>query len=84
MIKERTSTNRPENKKSDDDDDDDDVQGLTSQRWNRLYVSRKEGRRGLPTIEDSIDTLIRRLEDKILKNSKERLITSTKNSTKNK
>ena len=33
----------------------------------RLYVSRKEGGRGLATIEDSVDILIRRLEDYIRK-----------------
>ena len=31
----------------------------------RLYLSRKEGRRGLPSIEDSIDASIQRLEDYI-------------------
>ena len=39
----------------------------------RLYVSRKEGRR-LASIEDSVDTSKRRLEDDI-KKSKEKLIT---------
>ena len=33
----------------------------------RLYVSRKEGGRGLASIEDSVDTLIQRLEDDIKK-----------------
>ena len=31
----------------------------------RLYVSRKEEGRGLPSVEDSVDTSIRRLEDYI-------------------
>ena len=31
----------------------------------RLYVSRKEGGRGLASIEDSVDTSIQRLEDYI-------------------
>ena len=31
----------------------------------RLYVSRKEGGRGLAFIEDSVDTSIQRLEDYI-------------------
>ena len=34
----------------------------------RLYVSRKEGGRGLASIEDSVDTSIQRLEDYIEKN----------------
>ena len=42
------------------------------------YVARKEGRRGLAIIEDSVDKSIRRLEDYI-KKSKERLITETRN-----
>ena len=29
----------------------------------RLYLSRKEGRRGLASIEDSVDASIQRLED---------------------
>ena len=36
----------------------------------RLYVSRKEGRRGLASIEDSFDALIQRPED-YLENTKE-------------
>ena len=31
----------------------------------RLYVSIKEGRRGFTIIEDSVDTMIQRLEDNI-------------------
>ena len=34
---------------------------------NRLYVSRKQGGRGHASIEDSVDALIRRLEDYIKK-----------------
>ena len=48
----------------------------------RLNVLRNEGGRGLSNIADSIDTSIRRLEDYI-KISKERLITVTRNNTKN-
>ena len=33
----------------------------------RLYVSRKEGGRGLACIEDSVDALIQRIEDYIQK-----------------
>ena len=44
----------------------------------RLYVSRKEGARG---IEDSVNTLIRWLEDYIKRNQ-ERVITVTRNNTK--
>ena len=40
----------------------------------RLYVTRKEGGRRLASMEDSVDELIRGLEDNI-KKSKERLIT---------
>ena len=48
----------------------------------RQYVSRKEGGRGLASIEDSVDASIRGLEDKTEK-SKERLITATRISTNN-
>ena len=48
----------------------------------RLYVSRKEGGRGLASIKDSVDALIRELEDYI-KKSKGRLIRVAKNSTDN-
>ena len=36
----------------------------------RLYVSRKEGRRGLASIEDSVDASIQRLEDCIEKHER--------------
>ena len=48
----------------------------------RLYVSRKEGGRGLTSIEDNIDALIQQLEDYIHK-CRERLITVTKSNTDN-
>ena len=48
----------------------------------RLYVTRKEGGRGLTSIEDSVDTSILRLRDYIQK-SKERLITAASSSTEN-
>ena len=48
----------------------------------RLYVPRKEGGRGLASIEDSLDTSIQRLED--YKEKHERgLITATRNNTDN-
>ena len=47
----------------------------------RLYVSRKEGGRGLTSIEDSVDASIR-LEDYIEKRGG-RLITATKSNTDN-
>ena len=37
----------------------------------RLYVSRKEGERGLASIEDTVDVSIQRLEDYIKKNTNE-------------
>ena len=46
----------------------------------RLYVSRKEGGRGLPRNEESVDTSIQRLEDRI-KKRRGRLITAIKNNT---
>ena len=45
-----------------------------------LYVPRKERGRGLTSIEDSVNTSIRQLEDYIKKNSKE--ITVTRNNTR--
>ena len=48
----------------------------------RLYVSRKEGGRGLASIEDSVDTSIYRLENYIQKH-KGGLITATRHETEN-
>ena len=48
----------------------------------RLYVSRKEGRRGLASIEDNVDASIQRLEDYIEK-YEGGLITATRNDTDN-
>ena len=48
----------------------------------RLYVSRKEGRRGLASIKDCVDTSIKRLEDNIQKHD-EGLITAIRNDTDN-
>ena len=48
----------------------------------RLYVSRKEGRRGLTSIEDNIDASIQRLEDYIQKYDGG-LITAIRNNTDN-
>ena len=46
----------------------------------RLYVSRKEGGRGLASIEDSVDTSIQRIEDYIEKHERG-LITAIRNNT---
>ena len=48
----------------------------------RLYVSRKEGGRGLTSIEDSIDASIQRLKDYIQKREGG-LMTATRNETEN-
>ena len=48
----------------------------------RLYVSRKEGGRGLASIEDTIDASIQRLEDYIEKHERG-LITTIRNDTDN-
>ena len=48
----------------------------------RLYILRKEGGRGLASIEDSVDTSIQRLEDYIEKHER-RLITAIRNDTDN-
>ena len=48
----------------------------------RLYVSRKEGGRGLASIEDSVDASIKRLKDYIQKHERG-LITATRNETEN-
>ena len=48
----------------------------------RLYVPRKEGGRGLASIEDSVDTSIQRLEDYIEK-YKRGLVTAIRNNTDN-
>ena len=48
----------------------------------RLYVPRKEGGRGLTSIEDSVDTSIQRLEDYIEKHERG-LITAIRNNTDN-
>ena len=48
----------------------------------RLYVSRKEGGRGLVSIEDSVDASIQRLEDYIEKHERG-LITAIRNDTDN-
>ena len=48
----------------------------------RLYVSRKDGGRGLASIEDSVDESIQRLEDYIQKHDGG-LITAIRNNTDN-
>ena len=48
----------------------------------RLYVSRKEGGRGLASIEDTVDASIQRLEDYIEKHE-QGLITTIRNDTDN-
>ena len=52
-----------------------------NRRYQEKKVSRKEGRRGLASIEDGVDTSLRRLKDLIKK--KKRRITATKNNTNN-
>ena len=42
---------REELKWTKDKEFDDDVLGLTSERWRRLYMSRKEGELGLPVMK---------------------------------
>ena len=49
----------------------------------RLYVSRKEGGRGLASIENSVDASIQRFEDCIEKHEGG-LITATRNDTEKK
>ena len=78
LNEERAQANEPEDKKVDDDahtlhlrDDMD-----------RLYVLRKEGERGVASIEDGLDASIQGLEDYIKKN-KEKLITAASNSSDN-
>ena len=48
----------------------------------RLYESRKEGRRGLTSIEDSVDASVQQLEDYIEKRGR-RLITASRNNNDN-
>ena len=48
----------------------------------RLYVSRKDGGRGLSSIEDSVDVSIQQLKDYIQKHEGG-LITDTRNETEN-
>ena len=48
---------------------------------NRLYVSRKEGGKGLASIEDSVDASIQRLENYIGKHE-EGLFTAIRNNTR--
>ncbi len=55
---------------------------MTRNDVDRLYVPRKEGGRGLASIEDSVDKSIQRLEDYIEKH-KRALITAIRNNTDN-
>ena len=48
----------------------------------RLYVSRKEGRRGLASIKDSVDASIQRFEDYMRKHERG-LFTAIRNDTDN-
>ena len=48
----------------------------------RLYVSRKEGGKGLASIEDNVDASIQRLEDYIEKHER-KLITAIRNDMAN-
>ena len=58
MDKGETQTNGPKNKEIDND-----ALGLTSERWHRLYVSRKGEGRGLISIEDCVDASIKWLKE---------------------
>ena len=49
----------------------------------RIYVTKKEGGRGLASIEDSVDASIRQLEDYIEKKNEGGLITAIRNDTGN-
>ena len=49
----------------------------------RLYVPRKEGGRGLPSIEDTVDKSIQRLEDYFKKKPEQGLIKAIRNNTVN-
>ena len=51
-------------------------------KTDRLYVSRKEGGRGLDSIEETVDTSIQQLEDYI-ENHERGLITAVRNDTDN-
>ena len=53
-----------------------------SDNVDRLYMSRKEGGRGLTSIEDSVDASIQQFEDYIEKHER-RLITAIRNDTDN-
>ena len=66
MCREITQTNGLKDKKIEDY-----TQGFSFERWRRLFVSRKEGRRELTSIEDYVDAdaSIQELE-KYIKNSK--------------
>ena len=55
---------------------------ITSERWHRLYVQRKEGRRGFTSIIDSADESVQGLKDFIWKKYKG-LFTGTRNSRGN-
>ena len=68
----KTLANGPKNKKTNDH-----VYDITSQRWCwEVYLSRKEGGRGLASIEERVDASIQRLEDYIEKHERG-LITAT-------
>ena len=76
MYKEETQTNGAKGKKLDDC-----AQGFTFKRWDRLYVSRKEGGTGIISIEDCLDASIKGLED-YTKKSKEKLVTAANTALK--
>ena len=49
---------------------------------NRLHVPRKEGVKGLASMQDSVDASMQRLED-YMKKRRGKLITATRNNTDN-
>ena len=53
MDKGESQTNGPEDKKIDKNE-----QGFTAERWHRVYVSRKEGKRELFSINKSMDASV--------------------------
>ena len=66
MDKGRTLTNEPKNKKANDD-----VWGLTSERWHRIYVSRKKEEEHSPALKIACCESIQELEDYIKRAKKD-------------
>ena len=75
-------TGKPQTNGLDDKEIDDYTFGLIAKRWHRLYVSRKEGGRGLVMVEVCVNASTQILKEYI-KKIKERLITVASNSNGN-